>query len=92
MKPGKNEIDEFTYLHRVGRTGRFGRLGITVNVLATDDDVERIQTIADKLHIEMDGFENSDLDKIIDYLEKVEKMNSEDLIWHLTYDINQSFH
>jgi len=35
-------------------------------VLASDEDMDRIQQIADKLKIEMDGFDNGDIDKIID--------------------------
>jgi len=80
MKHGTDVIDEYTYLHRVGRTGRFGRLGVAVNIMATDEDVTKIQEIADKLNIEVDSFDNNDIDKIVDYLEKIEQGNSEDLI------------
>jgi len=66
MKHGKNEADELCYLHRVGRTGRFGRLGIAVNILTSEEDFDKIQQISDKLKLEMDSFENEDMDKIIE--------------------------
>jgi superfamily II DNA/RNA helicase len=50
----------------VGRTGRFGRLGVAVNIMASDEDVAKVQEISDKLNIEMDSFDNNDIDKIID--------------------------
>lgn len=34
-----------TYLHRIGRTGRFGKSGIAVNLVCSDDDEQILKTI-----------------------------------------------
>lgn len=34
-----------TYLHRIGRTGRFGKRGIAINLVETQADMEILQTI-----------------------------------------------
>ena len=33
------------YLHRIGRSGRFGRKGVSVNLVATRADMERMKII-----------------------------------------------
>ena len=38
-----------TYLHRIGRSGRFGHLGLAVNFI-TEDDKDNLFTIEDELH------------------------------------------
>eukprot|EP01102_Stenamoeba_stenopodia_P017166 TRINITY_DN6112_c0_g1_i5.p1 TRINITY_DN6112_c0_g1~~TRINITY_DN6112_c0_g1_i5.p1 ORF type:complete len:584 (+),score=157.59 TRINITY_DN6112_c0_g1_i5:1-1752(+) len=35
-----------TYLHRVGRTGRFGTYGVSVTLVSSDEDVKRLDEIA----------------------------------------------
>jgi translation initiation factor 4A len=42
------------YLHRIGRSGRFGRKGIAINLVAGDDDVRRLREIEQhyNIHIE----------------------------------------
>lgn len=37
-----------TYLHRIGRSGRFGHLGLAVNFI-TDDDKNNMFSIEDEL-------------------------------------------
>lgn len=34
-----------TYLHRIGRTGRFGKTGIAVNLISTERDQRVLNTI-----------------------------------------------
>ena len=37
-------IDKESYLHRIGRTGRFGRKGVAIN-LVTKDDYQKMKDI-----------------------------------------------
>lgn len=39
------KADVETYLHRIGRTGRFGRDGIALTILDRDQDQERLDEI-----------------------------------------------
>lgn len=41
-----------TYLHRIGRSGRFGHLGLAINFI-TDVDKENIVKVEQELDIEM---------------------------------------
>lgn len=34
------------YLHRIGRTGRFGRKGAAINLIGTQKDADMVQEIA----------------------------------------------
>ena len=38
-----------TYLHRIGRSGRFGHLGLAINFI-TEDDKDNLFAIEDELH------------------------------------------
>merc|ERR1711970_655731 len=42
---GKREADCETYLHRIGRTGRFGKSGIAINMIQTQDDMRILKEI-----------------------------------------------
>lgn len=42
---GKENMDLETYLHRVGRTGRFGDKGIALNIVENEKDYEEIQNV-----------------------------------------------
>uniref|UniRef100_A0A7S0JBB2 RNA helicase n=1 Tax=Calcidiscus leptoporus TaxID=127549 RepID=A0A7S0JBB2_9EUKA len=44
MKKG-GQCDPETYLHRVGRTGRFGRPGAAVNMISSNDELKRMKQI-----------------------------------------------
>lgn len=41
----ERKADCETYLHRIGRTGRFGKKGIAINLLEGDQDMSICQTI-----------------------------------------------
>jgi len=41
-----------TYLHRIGRSGRFGHLGLGINFI-TDEDKDNVIKIEQELDIEM---------------------------------------
>lgn len=58
-------MDPHTYLHRVGRTGRFGRLGVAVTILTTDEEMTWMQEISDTLGIEVSSFKIEEVDKLI---------------------------
>ena len=41
-----------TYLHRIGRSGRFGHLGLAINFI-TEDDKENLMKIEEELGTEI---------------------------------------
>ena len=54
-----------TYLHRIGRSGRFGHLGIAISFI-TDDDLQSYYTIKKELDTEIDAMpQNIDRNKYV---------------------------
>ena len=45
LKDGSLDVDYETYLHRIGRTGRFGTKGIGVNLCCGKRDMEILKSI-----------------------------------------------
>ena len=43
-----------TYMHRVGRTGRFGDRGVALNIVGEPADLDRLRKIKDKYNIEIE--------------------------------------
>lgn len=52
-KANPTNLDVGMYLHRAGRTGRFGDSGIVLNVLTDPDEIENIKRIEDAYSIRM---------------------------------------
>jgi ATP-dependent RNA helicase DDX6/DHH1 len=50
-----------TYLHRIGRSGRFGHLGLAINFI-TEDDKQELFKIEDELHTRINPIPQ-DIDK-----------------------------
>ncbi|KAK9782431.1 putative P-loop containing nucleoside triphosphate hydrolase protein [Seiridium cardinale] len=51
--PGDREPDAETYLHRIGRTGRFGRVGVSITFIFDKKSFEALQDIAEKYEIDL---------------------------------------
>ena len=64
----KKAADPYTYLHRVGRTGRFGRRGLAVNLASTPRHIALYRDIE---HFFNKPFPTGDIDMIAATLEKV---------------------
>ncbi len=60
------------YLHRVGRTGRFGDCGVALSIIDDESDFERINEIGE--HYEKPIPEINDLDKLAERVKAAEKM------------------
>lgn len=60
---GRN-ADAETYLHRVGRTGRFGRQGIAINMVASQETHDQMLEIESMLGIKLVRLDGSDFNKM----------------------------
>lgn len=63
----KGGIDEETYLHRIGRTGRFGKDGLAINLISTMQEkqmLEHLQTYFRQPIHELDATNLEDLEKL----------------------------
>ena len=60
------------YLHRVGRTGRFGDCGVALSIIDTEEDYERINEIGN--YYEKMIPEIHDLDKLAQKVESAREM------------------
>lgn len=62
-----NKADCETYLHRIGRTGRFGKSGIAINLVDSDNAMQICKTIENhfskKIEL-LDAENNDDIEKI----------------------------
>jgi ATP-dependent RNA helicase DDX19/DBP5 len=63
-------FDPETYLHRVGRTGRFGRKGVSINLIHDAHSRKVMNQIEDHLSIKIEKLPNDDWEK----LEKILKL------------------
>ncbi|KAG5422250.1 DBP5 [Candida metapsilosis] len=70
----KRQADPSTYLHRIGRTGRFGRVGVSVSFVASEHDLEVLQAIQQYFGgIEMTRVPTDDWDEVEEIVTKVIK-------------------
>merc|ERR1719223_2130610 len=50
--------DSDTYLHRVGRAGRFGTKGLALSFVATDEDLEVLKKVQERFEVNIDSMPN----------------------------------
>merc|ERR1739838_917955 len=50
--------DGDTYLHRVGRAGRFGTKGLALTFVATDEDLEVLKKVQERFEVNIDSMPN----------------------------------
>ncbi|MCP9261437.1 ATP-dependent RNA helicase DDX19B [Dirofilaria immitis] len=56
--------DYETYIHRIGRTGRFGKAGIAINLVSDDFSLSVIQRIADYFGVVIEPLDATDIDQL----------------------------
>ena len=59
-----NKVDIPTYLHRIGRTGRFGRKGISVNFVHNTFTWQLIESIERELSVTIVKVPTADIDEM----------------------------
>ena len=47
-------LDADSYLHRVGRAGRFGTKGLAISFVSTDKDRETLKQIQDRFEVRLE--------------------------------------
>lgn len=58
----RGEPDAETYLHRIGRTGRFGRKGVSINFVHDATSRKHMEAIEKSLHCHIVGVQTDDLE------------------------------
>lgn len=70
---GKFEADPQTYLHRIGRTGRFGRVGVAVTFVSSRRDWEMLMDIQRYFGAEIIKVQTDDWDELEEQVTKIIK-------------------
>ncbi|KAJ2547196.1 RNA helicase required for poly(A+) mRNA export, partial [Coemansia sp. RSA 1933] len=70
---GKSRPDAETYLHRIGRTGRFGRTGASVNFVHDQESLDQMEAIQDTLGCDIVKVPTDDWEKARKILKKALK-------------------
>ncbi len=68
-----NRADTQTYLHRIGRTGRFGRVGVSISLMSGQRDYRMLRQIEDYFGVKMQGLDPTDWDEVEKRLKTVLK-------------------
>ena len=70
---GRGRADPQTYLHRIGRTGRFGRVGVSISLISGPQSYHLIKDISDYFGVDMIKLPHDDWDTVEDLIKKVIK-------------------
>ena len=73
MERGRMVSDPQTYLHRIGRTGRFGRVGVAVTFISSKRDWEMLMEIQKYYQAEITRVDTSDWDELEETITKIIK-------------------
>lgn len=65
--------DPQTYLHRIGRTGRFGRVGVAVTFVSSKSDWQKLMDISKYFNAEIQKVDTSDWDDLEEQVTKIIK-------------------
>jgi ATP-dependent RNA helicase DDX19/DBP5 len=65
--------DAETYLHRIGRTGRFGRVGVSISFVYDKDSFNALKNIADHYGIDLVHLSHDDWDETESVVQRVIK-------------------
>lgn len=70
---GPSVADPQTYLHRIGRTGRFGRVGVAVSFVSSKEDWQKLMDISSYFQSEITRLDTSDWDDLEEQVTKIIK-------------------
>jgi ATP-dependent RNA helicase DDX19/DBP5 len=70
---GQFEADPQTYLHRIGRTGRFGRIGVAVTFISNRKEWEMLMQIQNYFGHEIQSVSTEDWDELEETVTKIIK-------------------
>ena len=65
-----NKPDPETYIHRIGRSGRFGRKGVAINFVHNDVSRKQLAAIAQHFQKNIVALPRDDLEKITELIQK----------------------
>jgi len=72
--------DPETYLHRIGRSGRFGRRGIAINFVHNERTKKDLQFIARELDTTIEGFSKDQIESLQGKLEKIYEEDLKEMV------------
>lgn len=72
---GDSEPDAETYLHRIGRTGRFGRVGVSISFVYDKKSFDALSSIAQTYGIDLVLLDTNDWDEAEQRVKDVIKKN-----------------
>ncbi|RKL12624.1 ATP-dependent RNA helicase DBP5 [Fusarium oxysporum] len=72
---GDTEPDAETYLHRIGRTGRFGRVGVSISFVYDKKSFDALSKIAEQYGIDLVKLDTEDWDEAEERVKEVIKKN-----------------
>jgi ATP-dependent RNA helicase DDX19/DBP5 len=67
------EADPETYLHRIGRTGRFGRVGVALTFVHDKQSWQQLHDIGTYLKTDIHHIDTSDWDAVEDLIQTIIK-------------------
>jgi len=70
---GENRPDFETYLHRIGRSGRFGRKGIAINFVYDAETRRQLKTFEEFFKKPIENFSSDKIDELQSMLEKIQE-------------------
>ncbi|KAL5336579.1 P-loop containing nucleoside triphosphate hydrolase protein [Aspergillus crustosus] len=69
----ERQADFQTYLHRIGRTGRFGRVGVSISFVANRDEWNMLNQIQKYFNTDIQRIDTKDWDEVEDIIKKTIK-------------------
>lgn len=73
QKTRQIEPDYQTYLHRIGRTGRFGRIGVAISFVGNREEWEMLHSIQQHFACHIERIDTSDWDEVEQTIKKTIK-------------------
>lgn len=75
----QGQPDTETYLHRIGRTGRFGRIGVSISLIHDRASWSALTQIGEFFGVPLTGIDTSDWDAVESAVKKVIKHSRKEI-------------